>query len=106
MLRFLLHYGIHILVPIGIALVFYPNQRVRAALILLAGFLLDIDHLWADPVFDPDRCSIGFHILHSYIAIAMYTVLLFSKKLRIIGLACLVHMAADAVDCLFILNAA
>ena len=106
MLRFILHYGIHILVPIGIALAFYPGKRIKASLILLAGFLLDVDHLWAEPIFDPNRCSIGFHLLHSYLAIALYTALLIWKPLRIVGIAFLIHMVADAVDCLFILDSA
>lgn len=102
MLRFVVHYGIHFLVPIAIGLLFFKDHRLKITLILLAGIVIDIDHLWADPIFDPDRCSIGFHALHSAWAIAVYVVLLVIKKTRIFGLALLIHILADAADCLLI----
>jgi hypothetical protein len=71
-------------------------------IILLSGILIDLDHLLATPVFDPTRCSIGFHPLHSYIAIVGYVVLTAIRKTRIIGLALLIHILADGVDCIFI----
>jgi hypothetical protein len=66
--------------------------------------LVDLDHLFASPVFDPCRCSIGFHPLHSYVAIAFYTVLLLHPKIRIICVGLLMHMATDAIDCAFIMQ--
>ncbi|AYN68513.1 hypothetical protein D1013_14540 [Euzebyella marina] len=100
MIRFLVHYGIHFLVPIIIAISFFRSNRLKVALILLGGILIDIDHLLATPVFDANRCSIGFHPLHSYWAIALYLGLLFFKKTRIVGLALLIHIVADMADCL------
>lgn len=102
MLRFILHYGIHFLVPIATAYFFFKDHRLKVALILLAGILLDIDHILASPIFDPMRCSINFHPLHSYWAILIYILMLFLKKTRIWGMAFLIHMVADVVDCLFI----
>ena len=102
MLRFLLHYGIHFLVPIGIAYFFYKEHKIKIAIILLAGIVIDIDHVFASPIFDPMRCSINFHPLHSYWAILFYVVMLFAKKTRIWGIAFLIHIIADMVDCLFI----
>ncbi len=32
---------------------------------MLATMAIDLDHLLADPVFDPDRFCIGFHPLHT-----------------------------------------
>ena len=62
--------------------------------------LVDLDHLLATPVFQADRCSIGFHPLHSYYAIAIYALLLFLKRpFSVIGLGLLMHMATDAIDC-------
>ncbi|MGY8913544.1 MAG: DUF6122 family protein [Flavobacteriales bacterium] len=100
MLRFFLHYGIHILVPLAIGLYFYKENRFWAVLILLAGILIDIDHLVASPIFDSTRCSIGYHPLHSYWAIMIYMGLLFLKKTRIVGLALCIHIVADTADCL------
>ncbi|GBL36090.1 hypothetical protein EMGBS15_16850 [Filimonas sp.] len=68
-------------------------------MILLATILVDLDHLLATTVFDPNRCSIGFHPLHSYVAIMMYAVLLFPRKTRVIAIGLLFHMFTDAVDC-------
>ncbi|WP_437396733.1 DUF6122 family protein [Flagellimonas lutimaris] len=100
MLRHLLHYGIHFLVPILIAFWFFNGQSVKIALILLAGIIIDIDHLWATPLYDPNRCSLGFHALHSYWAILVYSILPFFKTTRIIGLALIIHIFADTLDCL------
>ncbi len=99
MARFIVHYGIHFLVPIAIAFLFFKEGRIRVLFILWAGILLDIDHLWAAPIFDPDRCSINFHPLHSYWAIAVYIGMLIPAKTRIFGIALLLHMVADMVDC-------
>ncbi len=99
MFRFILHYGIHFILPILIGLIFFKEHRLKVILILLGGILIDVDHLWANPIFDPNRCSIGFHFLHSYWAIGLYFVLLFYKPTRIIGLALVIHIFADSVDC-------
>lgn len=100
--RFIIHYGIHILVPIAIGILFYKEHRLRVILILLAAFLIDLDHLLANPIFDPNRCSINFHPLHSYWAIAVYFGFLFFKKTRLIGIGLLVHILADFTDCLWL----
>ena len=60
---------------------------------------VDFDHLLAEPVFDPNRCSLGFHPLHSWPAIGIYLVSLFSSRLRIIAIGLLIHMALDGTDC-------
>lgn len=79
--------------------------------------LVDIDHLLADPIYDPMRCSINFHPLHSYLAIGLYVLLflipiLLKKRslkksvkkrldiIQLIGLGFIIHMALDAIDCL------
>ena len=100
MLRHLLHYGIHLLIPILIAFLFFKDNRIKVALILLAGIIIDIDHLWAIPLYDPNRCSVGFHALHSYWAVLVYSILPFFKLTRIIGLALIIHIFADMMDCL------
>jgi len=102
MLRFIAHYGIHFIVPIIIAIYFYREKKFWAAVILLSGIVIDLDHLLATPMFDANRCSINFHPLHTYWAIAIYTMMFANKKTRIIGLALLIHILADIVDCLFI----
>jgi len=99
MLRFCIHYGIHFILPIIIGLYFYKEHRLQIILILLAGILIDLDHLWANPIFDPNRCSINFHFLHTYWAIAGYFVLLFFQKTRVFGIALLIHILADTADC-------
>jgi hypothetical protein len=102
MIRFLAHYGIHFIVPILIAFYFYKDNKFWIAVILILGIVIDIDHVLANPMFHPNRCSINFHPLHSYWAIGAYAILFFFKKTRIIGLALLIHILADTVDCLFI----
>lgn len=102
MIRFIAHYGIHFIVPIIIAYYFYKNNRFWVAVILLSGIIIDVDHIIANPMFDPNRCSINFHPLHSYWAIGIYALLFSIKKTRVLGVALLLHILADTVDCLFI----
>ena len=80
MLQPFVHYGIHFLVPLLIALIFFKNDWIKAFLIMIATMLIDLDHLLASPIFDANRCSINFHPLHSYYAIGLYIVLPFIKK--------------------------
>ena len=96
----LLHYGLHLFLPGLVAWIFFRDQWKKAWLIMLATMVVDLDHLFADPVYDPTRCSIGFHPLHSYYAIGGYGIMLFFNKLRIIATGLLLHMATDYLDCL------
>lgn len=100
MIQTLLHYGLHLVAPLFIALLFFRKNWVAVYLILLATMLVDLDHLIANPMFDPERCSVGFHPLHSYGAIGVYVVMLFFKKTRIVGIGLVLHMIADGLDCL------
>lgn len=94
-----LHYGIHFLLPLAIALYFFKSQWKKAYLIMILGILIDLDHLLANPIFEANRCSINFHPLHSYYLIPFYLLLVFPKKTRWIGLGLCIHILADAVDC-------
>ena len=75
---------------------------MKAWVVMVATMLVDLDHLFANPIFDPTRCSIGFHPLHSAPAIILYVVMLFTpnKYLRIVGIGLLLHMLVDWLDCL------
>ena len=68
---------------------------------MLATMLVDLDHLLANPVFDPGRCSIGFHPLHSYYAIGLYCIMALFPKLRIVATGLILHMLTDWQDCLW-----
>lgn len=97
----MLHLVLHAVVPGVVALLLYRPAWKRAWLIMLATMLVDLDHLLADPIYDPDRCGIGFHPLHSYAAIAAYTLLLVPPVTRLVGLGLLIHMALDGLDCVW-----
>ena len=97
----LTHYTLHFLVPGLIAWVFFKKQWKKAWLIMIATMLVDLDHLLADPIFDPNRCGIGFHPLHSYCAIAVYFVMAFFPRLRVVAIGLLFHMYTDFQDCLW-----
>lgn len=99
-LKFLVHYSFHFIVPGFVAFVFYKNQWKKVYLICLAAMLIDLDHLFATPIFSPNRCSINFHPLHTYYAILCYFGLTLWKKTRILGIALLLHILADTIDCL------
>jgi hypothetical protein len=96
----LLHLVLHVIVPGVTARLAYRKIWLKAWLIMLLTMLVDLDHLLASPVYDPDRCGIGFHPLHSYPAIGAYLLLLLVPKLRIVGVGFLLHMGLDYLDCL------
>lgn len=99
----LIHYFLHFGFPFFIAFIFFRKDWKKVYLILIATMLVDLDHVLATPIFDPNRCSIGFHPLHSSFAILVYVVLLFLKRIyRIIGIGLLFHMLTDLIDCVFL----
>lgn len=101
MLQNFAHYGAHFLLPLIFALIFYRKKWKVALLIMLSGMLIDLDHLLATPIFDPNRCSIGYHPLHSPFAITFYLFLLVPKKSRLVALGLVIHIIADFIDCSF-----
>ncbi|MEM9986224.1 MAG: DUF6122 family protein, partial [Bacteroidota bacterium] len=95
-----IHYSLHLLVPLPFAWLLARKNWKRAYLILLAIMLVDLDHLLADPVFQANRCSIHFHLLHRYEMFPIYLGMLFFKPpIRWIGLGLAWHMVTDLVDC-------
>ncbi|MGB3606622.1 MAG: DUF6122 family protein [Psychroserpens sp.] len=99
MLQTIIHYGIHFLLPLAVALIWYKKRWKIACIIMLAAFIIDLDHLLVTPFFDPNRCSINFHPLHSYYAVIIYIGLALWKKTRLFGLGLVIHCLADQVDC-------
>ncbi len=95
----MIHLLLHALVPAMVARAAFDNIALRAYAIMMATMLVDLDHLLADPVYDPGRCSIGFHPLHSVVPIAIYVALCFVPRVRLIGLGLVIHMLLDALDC-------
>jgi hypothetical protein len=84
-----------------IAFIFFRKEWKKAYLILIATMLIDLDHLLVEPIFETNRCSINFHLLHTYYAMLIYLLLLFFRKpFRIIGIG-FFHMLTDFIDCLF-----
>jgi hypothetical protein len=100
----ILHYSLHLIFPALIARIFYKDNWKKVYLIFLATMLIDLDHLLATPIFDSQRCSIGFHFLHSWYAIVSYIILLFFKKTRIIAIGLLLHIFTDIIDCLWMFS--
>ncbi len=112
----MVHLVLHFTVPLLVVLAFYRSTWWYSWLVLVSTMLVDMDHLLAEPIYDPSRCSIGFHPLHTAIPIAVYVLLFalplimshqrpeFSKKplvrtLHLIGLGLLIHMVLDWIDC-------
>lgn len=113
----MIHIALHFVVPFVAAVIFYKRRWRNATLIMILTMIVDLDHLLADPIYDPNRCSIGFHPLHTAVPILFYflmfsTPLLYqrftnkkedSSAMRIVhllGLGLLIHMFLDWTDCL------
>ena len=111
----MLHIVLHFAVPAVIAVCIARDRWLNVWLILTATMFVDVDHLLANPVYDPERCSIGFHPLHTVPAMVAYAVVFGSplalrhvdalrdsvmpRMIGLIGLGLLVHMALDGIDC-------
>jgi hypothetical protein len=98
--RFLTHVLLHAAVPVAVAVIFYRHSFKKASLAMLKGNLIDVDHLLATPMLDPDRCSIGFHPLHRQTPLAIYGLLTLLPPTRLIGLGLVIHVGLDYLDCL------
>ena len=95
----MIHLLLHVVVPGLVAWLFYRSNWLRAWLLLSAAILIDLDHLLAEPVYAPNRCSIGFHLLHSYPAIGVYIILLLPERTRLFGIGLMIHILLDLLDC-------
>lgn len=112
----MIHIALHFVIPLTVAAAFYRSHWLWATAVLWGTLVVDLDHLLATPVYDPERCSIGFHPLHTWPAMAAYVAafslpLLLARLKRpapfgrvhrlfhVLGLGLLIHMALDAVDC-------
>ena len=104
--RAFVHYGLHFLAPLLFAQFFKREHRMKAFWIMLATMLVDMDHLLATPMFNPYRCSVGFHPLHSYFMVGIYALfcVLPYERLKLpwwvrpIGIGLFFHMLTDLQD--------
>ncbi len=94
-----MHLVLHVLVPAGMAIVFFRSRFLLAFVIMMSGMLIDADHLLASPIYDPLRCSMGLHPLHTLVPVGLYTALFAHERTRMIGLGLLIHVVLDAIDC-------
>ena len=97
----MLHIALHFLIPLAVAGIAYTKKWLKAFGLLMCGLVIDVDHLLADPVYDPERCSIGFHPLPTALPIALYGLLLIHPKTRLVGIGLYIHIMLDFADCYF-----
>ena len=104
MLRFIIHYFLHFVFPWFFAKKIDSQQQLKIYIIIVLTNLVDFDHFLADPIFDPNRCSIGSHPLHSAKALIFYFFLLLFPNfyIRVISIGFILHMLTDSLDCLWI----
>lgn len=95
------HMILHFVVPLVFAFGLFRNRWRFAFLVLMATMAVDLDHLLADPLYDPSRCGINFHPFHSDPAIGLYLLLLAFPGTRLPALGLLIHMALDGLDCVW-----
>lgn len=93
------HLALHFIVPLLVAFLFFSENLKLSYLAMMLTMLVDLDHLLASPIYDANRCSIGFHPLHQYWFIGIYLAMSFFSKTRLIGVGLIIHMSLDALDC-------
>ena len=95
----MLHLALHFVAPAALTGLFFRKNWMAVYLLMIATMLVDLDHLVASPIYDPGRCSIGFHALHHPILVALYLALCFVPKTRLVGIGLSIHMCLDSIDC-------
>ena len=78
----MLHLALHFVVPALVVALFYRKRWRSAYAWLIGTMVVDIDHVLADPIYDPGRCSIGFHPLHDPWLIGLYLLLCLTAQDR------------------------
>ena len=101
MTRQILHIALHFIVPGVVARWAFSERWKRAWFIMVLTNMVDLDHLLAIPIYDPNRCGIGFHPLHSYLAVIAYLAMTATAKTRFVGVGLVIHMALDGLDCVW-----
>ncbi|MCZ6819988.1 MAG: DUF6122 family protein [Calditrichaeota bacterium] len=91
--------ALHFIVPVLVAGLFFRRDWKTVYWVMISTMLVDIDHLVANPVYDPGRCSIGYHPLHGFLPILLYVSLCFVPRSRCVGIGLVIHMALDLLDC-------
>jgi hypothetical protein len=95
----MIHISLHFLIPAIVAVLFFRRDLKLSYWVMASTILVDIDHILVNPVYDPGRCSIGFHPLHGFLPMALYVSICFIPKLRYVGIGLVIHMAIDLLDC-------
>lgn len=103
LLKTVIHYFLHLVFPVFIALIFFRKEWKKVYGLMLATMLIDLDHLFASPIFEAGRNSIGFHPLHSYPMIGAYVLgcILLKGNYKIIAIGLLFHIFTDFQDYYF-----
>lgn len=94
------HLVMHVAAPLLLALALGGKNKRVAFFWMMASMSIDIDHLWAIPVYEPGRCSIGFHPLHQWPAAMVYLGMVAVRPTRWFGIGALLHLVLDGIDCL------
>lgn len=101
-IRHIIHYSLHFAFPFVVAYFLFRDKWKIAGIIMVSTILIDLDHLLANPIFDQNRCSIGFHPLHTIWALIVYFLMLLipSWKWRSVAIGCILHLLTDTIDCI------
>ena len=104
---------VHVLVMVVLLLVIYlfdkdyhafDKKFLTLSLFVFGSLLIHVDHFLATPIYDPSRCSINTHPLHSWYVFPLYFAGLFlkDKRWRYAFVAVWLHLALDGIACLLL----
>ncbi|WP_237058589.1 DUF6122 family protein [Microbulbifer sediminum] len=96
-----IHIALHVVVPIALAWLLFRDDWLKAALIMLAANLVDLDHLFVPAASGPVQCAINSYPLHTMLPISLMGALLFLpwKSVRMLGVGLVTHMLIDGAGC-------
>jgi len=93
------HLGVNYIVYLMLGYIGIQTTSLDIVLVLAAN-LIDLDHLLARPIFDPDRDSFKSHLLHkNWKPILLLCIfMLFYRPLVFLSIGIMIHYLLDILD--------
>lgn len=99
MMLTLVHIGFDLMLLAIITITKIISINILDIILLLSASLIDLDHLFSKPVYDPKRSSFKTHFLHkNWIIVLMLSIaLLFIRPVLFLGIGLISHLLLDYI---------
>ena len=95
--------AIHLIADVILIAAVWGKKDAKEGAILawqvFASNLIDLDHFLAEPIYDPARCGINFHPLHSWYMFPIYAIGSIYGRYKYFFWGVILHIILDTMDC-------